>query len=58
MLAFLEENLGTILIGAVLLAIIAAILWRMIRNRKKGSCSCGSGCEHCAGASACHGEKR
>lgn len=56
MLAFLTENFATIIVAAIVLAIIAAILVKMISDKKKGksSCSCGCGCENCAASEICH----
>lgn len=47
MLSWIGENLGTILVGLILAAVVAGILVRMIRNRKKGKSSCGCGCASC-----------
>ena len=49
MFAWLAENLGTIVISAVLLAIVAAIVIYLIRQS-----TCGAGCAHCANAGCCH----
>lgn len=48
------ENLGTVVISAVLLAVVVAIIAGQIRKRKKGENSCGCGCDHCASAAVCH----
>ena len=49
-------NLPTILICLALVAIVGAILWNMIRNKKKGkSNTCGCGCSNCAMSGMCHG---
>ena len=58
MLAFLKENLSTIIIGLIILAAVAGIVVKMIRDKKKGktSCSCGCGCENCPSAGICHEE--
>ncbi len=48
MLAFLQENLATILIGIVLIAIIVFIVIKLVRDKAAGRSSCGCGCEHCA----------
>ena len=55
MIAWLAQNLGTIIISLVLAAIVIMIIASMIKSRKKGtpsSCSCGcsgcSGCSHCS----------
>jgi hypothetical protein len=45
MSAFLSANAGTILIGVILLAVVAAIAAKLVRDRKKGKCAgCGCGC--------------
>lgn len=53
----LMQNAGTILISLLLAGLLTLILIRLIRSKKKGSstCSCGSGCAHCAMAGSCHG---
>lgn len=56
MLAWFTENLGTIIVTLILVAIVALIIAKMIRDRKsgKGTGSCGCGCEHCAMHGKCH----
>ena len=54
MLLWLKENLGTILICIVLLAIIVAISAYLIRSKKQGKSSCGCNCAHCAMHGQCH----
>lgn len=55
MLEFIMQNLATLLISAVLLAVIVLIVAGMVRNRKKGkSAGCGCGCESCPSTSICH----
>ncbi len=52
MLAFITENLGTLIVGAIVLAITALIVVRLIRRGKKSFCSCGD-CSSCAGCTGC-----
>ena len=55
MFAWLAENLGTIVISAVLLAIVAAIVIYLIRQKKAGQkAPAALGCAHCANAGCCH----
>ncbi len=54
MLAFLIENLATILVAATVIVILAAIILKMISDKKKGNTSCGCGCENCAASEICH----
>lgn len=56
MLEWLASNIGTILICAVLLAIVAAIIVSMVRKKKKGRsvvCDCGH-CASCPMSGSCH----
>ena len=54
MFAWIAQNLGTILISAVLLVIVIAIVRYLIRQKKQGKSSCGAGCAHCSNAGCCH----
>lgn len=57
MLAWISENIATIIICAVLMAVVAAIIAGMIRDRKKGKSSCGCGCSDCPMSGSCHPKK-
>ena len=57
MLAWLQANFATILILAVLAAIVAAIVVHLIRNKRKGKSACGCGCQSCPMEGACHSQK-
>lgn len=57
MLAWIMENLATILISAVLVVIVAAVIAGMVCDKKKGKSSCGCGCSGCAMNGACHRKK-
>ena len=46
---------GSILICAVLAAIVVLIIRGLVRDRKKGKSTCGANCAHCAMAGSCHG---
>lgn len=54
MLAWLTENLGTIVVALILLAVVTAIIVSMIRDKKKGKSSCGCDCAHCGCCGSCH----
>jgi|GEM_PF-316335 len=58
MLDFIVDNLGTILITVVLVTILAAIVVKLVRDKRKGKSSCGGNCAHCALGGSCHGEDR
>lgn len=49
--------MGTIIVGAAVAAIIAAVVIKLVKDRKKGKSSCGCGCANCAMAGKCHNRK-
>ena len=57
MIAWMIENMATIILCAVLLAALAAVIVGMVRDKKKGKSSCGCGCANCAMSGACHSKK-
>lgn len=62
MLTWITANIGTLVVLAVLVAIVGAIIRRLYRNRKNGGCSCGGGCAGCSGCAAsstsCHPQQK
>ena len=48
-----ERIMATWIVGGVLLVIVGAIIWKMIKDKKSGNsaCSCGGDCGKCKG---CH----
>lgn len=55
---WLLNYFSTIVIGAILLAVIALIIRSMRKKKKTGESSCGCGCSSCAMKESCHGEKQ
>ncbi|MCR4657749.1 MAG: FeoB-associated Cys-rich membrane protein [Lachnospiraceae bacterium] len=53
MIIWLTENLGTILISIVLIALVTAIIRSMIRDKKMGKRACGGNCASCMRAPIC-----
>lgn len=49
MLAWLSQNLGTVLISIGLVLIVGGILYKMWKDKKAGKSSCGGDCAHCGG---------
>ncbi len=47
-----SENLGTIVIAALVAAAVAVAVWSLVRRRKRGG-GCGCGCENCP-SGGCH----
>ena len=56
MLQWLSANIGTILIGGAPLAVVLLIIRYLLRQRKAGKSSCGTGCAHCAMHGQCHSQ--
>ena len=44
--------MATWIVGGALLLVVGAVVWKMIRDRKrgKGACACGGDCAHCHAA--------
>ena len=57
MLDWLSANFSTIIISAILLAIVISISVYLYNQKKKGKSSCGCNCAHCALHGQCHGGK-
>lgn len=57
MLDWLSANLSTIIISAILLAIVISISVYLYNQKKKGKSSCGCNCAHCALHGQCRGGK-
>ncbi len=57
MFDWLSANLSTIIISAILLAIVILISVYLYNQKKKGKSSCGCNCEHCALHGQCHGKQ-
>lgn len=51
---WLTANLGTIAVSALLVLVVAAIIVKMIRDKKQGKHSCAHGCANCAMSGVCH----
>ena len=57
MLDWITENLSTIVVSLILVLIVAIIIRKLVRDKKKGKSSCGCNCAHCAMAESCHKPK-
>ena len=58
MFTWIAGNLGTLVIGLVLLGFVAAIIVSVRRQKKKGKHpSCGGNCGSCPMGGACHREE-
>ena len=56
MFQWIAENIATILVFLAVSGAIAAVIFKMISDRKKGkaACNCGSACSGCAMKGMCH----
>ncbi|MCI6616264.1 FeoB-associated Cys-rich membrane protein [Ruminococcus sp.] len=57
MIAWIYQNLATIIISLIIVAVVAAIIISTVRNRKKGKSYCGCGCSNCPMSGSCHSQK-
>ena len=57
MLSWLAANIGTVLITLLLIAVVAVIVVKLRKDKKKGVSSCGGNCAHCAMSGTCHQKK-
>ena len=56
MIEWIIANGGSVVVSLILLCIVIAIVFKMVRDRRVGKSGCGCGCAGCGEASACHGE--
>ena len=54
---WLIANIGSILVGVVVLAVVALVIALMVREKKQGKSSCGNSCASCPMAGKCHPAK-
>lgn len=54
MIAWVLENTATIIVCAVLIAIVATVIVSMVKNKRKGKTSCSCGCSNCSLSDSCH----
>ena len=57
MSAWIAANLGNIIVLAILAVIVAAAVFKLVRDKKKGKSSCGCGCENCGMSESCNTRK-
>lgn len=51
---WLLNNISTIVICIILIAVVGMIIAYMAKNKKQGKSSCGCGCQNCALKNSCH----
>ena len=47
----------TVIVIAIIVAVVALAVFSIVRDKKKGKCSCGNSCSSCAMKGACHTKK-
>ncbi|MCI8387181.1 MAG: FeoB-associated Cys-rich membrane protein [Clostridiales bacterium] len=57
MLTWIVNNIATIIICAVLAVIVAAVVIKMVKDKRAGKSGCGCGCGSCPMSSSCHSSK-
>ena len=57
MINWVNANLGTVFVCVILVAVIAIVLYDMIRKKQKGSFSCTCNCGGCPVSGTCHKRK-
>lgn len=55
---WLINNIGTIIVLAVLTAIVVLIILHIKKDKAAGKSSCGCGCANCAMRGKCHSGKK
>jgi len=48
------ENIGTVVVAVILIAVVALITRKLILDKKKGKSSCGNHCASCPMSGSCH----
>lgn len=55
MIDFIVNNIGSIVVGLVVLTLLVLLSWKLISDKKQGKSSCGGACTSCPNAGLCHG---
>ena len=53
MITWITANLGTIVVSLILIVIVAAVISKMIKDKRNGISSCGGNCAHCSMCASC-----
>ncbi len=54
LIEFLKNNLGTIAVLIIVLAMVAALVYKLIKDKRAGKSSCSCGCSDCPMSGKCH----
>lgn len=58
MLEWITNNAGTIIISLVVAAVLIFAVYSIVKDKKKGSCSCGGSCGSCPMGGSCHNNNK
>ena len=58
MFQWIADNIWALFVILVLAGIIAAAVYTVVRDKRKGKASCGCNCAHCAMAGSCHNAEK
>ena len=53
MIAWITSNAGTVTVSAVLVVAVAAVVFKMVKDKKNGVSSCGGSCAGCGMHGSC-----
>ncbi|HPW00474.1 MAG TPA: FeoB-associated Cys-rich membrane protein [Oscillospiraceae bacterium] len=57
MFLWMIENWGTVVVGLLLAAALAAIVANMVKSKRSGKSACGCECAGCPMSGSCHQKK-
>ena len=57
MLEWISSNIASIVVLLVVVVSIGAVVFKMVRDKKKGKSSCSCGCGGCPMSDSCHSKK-
>lgn len=54
MFQFIMNNIGSLIVGAAVLALLVLLSYKLISDKRQGKSSCGAACSSCPNAGLCH----
>lgn len=51
---FIIENTGTIIMALIVFVLVAGIVIKLVKDKRKGKTSCGCGCSNCPSSGLYH----
>ncbi len=57
MIQWLQNNIGTVIVCAIVAIMFVSIAVKLIRDKKQGKAGCSCGCSGCAMKDSCHSKK-